>query len=114
MLEALNCLAFHVASERQEEAGDVGGFVFGGVRNASYGGSLVVVAQGLKPPRVTGGGSEIFAEDRAGSGAHNESHCGFEGMERKGRSDAVLLRGKVVAQQGKFVGETGSGIYLPR
>ncbi len=36
MLEALNCLAFHVASERQEEAGDVVGFVFGGVRNASY------------------------------------------------------------------------------
>ncbi|MBT4531137.1 MAG: dihydropyrimidinase [Phycisphaerae bacterium] len=41
-------------------------------------------------------------------------YSGFEGMERKGRSDAVLLRGKVVAQQGKFVGETGSGIYLPR
>ena len=41
-------------------------------------------------------------------------YSGFEGMERKGRSDVVLLRGKVVAQQGKFVGETGSGIYLPR
>ena len=81
MLEALNRLAFHVTSERQEEAGDVGGFVFGGVRNASYGGSLVVVAQGLKPPRVAGGGSKIFAEDRAGSGTHNEAHSGFESME---------------------------------
>lgn len=41
-------------------------------------------------------------------------YSGFEGMERKGRSDIVLLRGKVVAQQGKFVGETCAGTYISR
>ncbi len=41
-------------------------------------------------------------------------YSGFEGMERKGRSDVVLLRGNVVAEKGAFVGETGAGSYIPR
>jgi dihydropyrimidinase len=41
-------------------------------------------------------------------------YSGYEGMERKGRAEVVLLRGKVVAKQGKFVGEVGSGRYIPR
>ena len=41
-------------------------------------------------------------------------YSGFEGMERKGRSDVVLLRGKVVAEQGEFVGEAGAGLYISR
>ena len=41
-------------------------------------------------------------------------YSGFEGMERKGRSDVVLLRGKVVAKQGKFVGKVGVGEYISR
>ncbi len=41
-------------------------------------------------------------------------YSGFEGMERKGRADFVLLRGKVVAKQGKFIGEVGGGQYLSR
>jgi dihydropyrimidinase len=41
-------------------------------------------------------------------------YSGYEGMERKGCAEVVLLRGKVVAKQGKFVGEVGSGRYIPR
>ena len=41
-------------------------------------------------------------------------YSGFEGMARRGRSDFVLLRGKLVAKQGKFVGETAAGLYIPR
>ena len=35
-------------------------------------------------------------------------------MPRRGRSDVVFLRGKIVAEQGKFVGETGAGSYIAR
>ncbi|MBC8201969.1 MAG: dihydropyrimidinase [Planctomycetes bacterium] len=41
-------------------------------------------------------------------------YSGFEGMQRKGRSDIVLLRGKVVAEQGAFIGECAGGKYIPR
>ena len=47
-------------------------------------------------------------------GLSNIDYSGFEGMERKGRSEVVLLRGKVVAKQGKFVGEVGGGEYIFR
>ena len=47
-------------------------------------------------------------------GLSNIDYSGFEGMKRKGRSDVVLLRGKVVAKQGKFVGEVGGGEYISR
>jgi dihydropyrimidinase len=41
-------------------------------------------------------------------------YCGYEGMERKGRADVVLLRGQVVAEQGIFVGSEGLGRYISR
>ena len=41
-------------------------------------------------------------------------YCGYEGMERRGRSEVVLLRGKVVAECGDFVGEVGDGSYISR
>jgi dihydropyrimidinase len=41
-------------------------------------------------------------------------YCGYEGMERKGRSHVVTLRGQVVARDGAFTGEPGRGTYLPR
>jgi len=41
-------------------------------------------------------------------------YSGFEGMERRGRSDVVILRGKLVAEKGKYVGETGTGEYISR
>lgn len=47
-------------------------------------------------------------------GLSKVDYSGFEGMERKGRADVVLLRGNVVAKQGKFVGEVGSGLYIAR
>jgi len=58
--------------------------------------------------------SEYVGTFKHEDGISKIDYSGFEGMERNGRSDVVLLRGKVVAEQGKFVGETGSGIYLPR
>ena len=36
----------------------------------------------------------------------------YEGFELNGRVEKVLLRGKVVAENGKFVGEYGQGKYL--
>ena len=61
----------------------------------------------------------IYDPDFIGTFTHEDGlskidYSGFEGMERKGRADIVLLRGKVVAKQGKFVGEVGSGEYIPR
>jgi len=44
----------------------------------------------------------------------NVDYCGYEGMERRGRSHVVTLRGKVVARDGQYVGEPGTGTYLPR
>jgi dihydropyrimidinase len=41
-------------------------------------------------------------------------YCGYEGMERRGRSEVVLLRGTVVAERGNFVGEVGYGNYISR
>jgi dihydropyrimidinase len=61
----------------------------------------------------------VYDTDYAGTFKHEDGlskidYCGFEGMERKGRSDVVLLRGKVVAKQGNFVGELGAGTYIAR
>ena len=41
-------------------------------------------------------------------------YCGYEGMERKGRSHVVTLRGQVVARDGAFTGTVGGGNYCPR
>ncbi len=41
-------------------------------------------------------------------------YCGYEGMERKGRAEVVLLRGKIVAERGEFLGDIGSGNYISR
>ena len=47
-------------------------------------------------------------------GLSNIDYSGYEGLERRGRADTVLLRGKVVAEQGKFVGRAGAGKYISR
>ncbi len=47
-------------------------------------------------------------------GLSNIDYSGYEGLERRGRADTVLLRGKVVAEQGKFVGRAGAGNYISR
>jgi dihydropyrimidinase len=47
-------------------------------------------------------------------GLSKVDYSGFEGMERKGRADVVLLRGEIVAEQGTFVGKVGFGNYISR
>ena len=37
----------------------------------------------------------------------------FEGMEQKGRFETVLLRGKVVVENAKYVGTPGEGQFIP-
>ncbi|MBC8310619.1 MAG: dihydropyrimidinase [Phycisphaerales bacterium] len=61
----------------------------------------------------------VYDPDYVGTFKHEDGlskidYSGFEGMERKGRSDVVLLRGKVVAGQGKCVSEIGGGTYISR
>lgn len=41
-------------------------------------------------------------------------YSAFEGWEIKGRSDVVTVRGRVMVQNGRFVGETGHGHFVPR
>lgn len=37
----------------------------------------------------------------------------YEGMAQKGRPDKVFLRGELVADQGKYVGNSGTGKFVP-
>ncbi|TWT77898.1 D-hydantoinase [Posidoniimonas polymericola] len=41
-------------------------------------------------------------------------YSGFEGWQVQGRAEVVTVRGKVMAQSGKFVGEPGHGRFLAR
>jgi len=41
-------------------------------------------------------------------------YSAFEGWEIKGRPSAVTVRGRVMARDGKFVGELGRGRLVPR
>jgi dihydropyrimidinase len=41
-------------------------------------------------------------------------YSAYEGKEVKGRVETVLLRGKVIIDGNKYVGEKGDGRYLPR
>lgn len=43
---------------------------------------------------------------------HQVDYCIFEGMEQIGRAEKVYLRGKLVADNGKFVGVKGQGQYI--
>ena len=61
----------------------------------------------------------IYDPDYAGTFTHEEGlskvdYSGFEGLERRGRADVVMLRGQVVCEQGKFVGDVGAGKYIAR
>ena len=40
-------------------------------------------------------------------------YCAFEGFDQIGRADKVFLRGELVADAGKYVGEKGSGKFVP-
>ncbi len=61
----------------------------------------------------------IYDPDYVGTFTHEDGlskvdYSGFEGMQRRGRAAVVMLRGKVVCEQGKFIGEAGSGKYIAR
>lgn len=46
---------------------------------------------------------------------HTESDfCLYEGLEVAGRVEMTLSRGKIVAENGRFVGEQGAGQFIPR
>jgi len=40
-------------------------------------------------------------------------YCPFEGRTVRGYPNTVLLRGQVIVEQGKFVGATGQGQFVP-
>jgi len=44
----------------------------------------------------------------------NVDYNGFEGMERDGKPETVILRGQVQVEQGKFTGKKGSGQMIQR
>lgn len=59
----------------------------------------------------------IYDPSYRGTITHADSYEGtdyaaFEGFEKHGIVDKVFLRGKLVAQRGKFVGEKGKGKYI--
>lgn len=44
---------------------------------------------------------------------HGVDYCPFEGMEKIGRIETVLLRGNVVVSDGEYVGNRGDGKLIP-
>lgn len=59
----------------------------------------------------------IFNPEFEGTITHADSYEGsdytaFEGFEKKGIAEKVYLRGKLMAENGKFVGEKGGGQYI--
>lgn len=59
----------------------------------------------------------IYDPSYRGTITHADSYEGtdyaaFEGFERSGIADKVFLRGNIVAERGKFVGEKGKGEYI--
>jgi len=61
----------------------------------------------------------IYDPDAAGAFDLSQSqsrtdYSAFEGMERLGRTNTVLLRGKVMVRDGVFCGDIGQGQYVPR
>jgi len=45
---------------------------------------------------------------------HNCDYSAYEGMELQGLPESVLLRGKFAVRDGEYVGEQGSGQFIPR
>jgi dihydropyrimidinase len=52
----------------------------------------------------------MFSQSRSESQA---DYSGYEGMPQQGRPELVLLRGHIVARDGRYTG-TSSGHYIPR
>ncbi len=70
---------------------------------------------------VEGSDADVVIYDPAYKGTFTQSasesqtdYCGYEGAPRKGRPELVLLRGAVVARDGRYVGGGGGGQYIGR
>jgi dihydropyrimidinase len=70
---------------------------------------------------AVGSDADIVIYDPAFTGTFTQEdslskidYCGYEGMERKGRAEVVLLRGQKVVESGKCVCEPSSGNYISR
>lgn len=40
-------------------------------------------------------------------------YCPFEGFEQKGRAESVFLRGQLIVDHGKYIGQQGQGRFVP-
>jgi dihydropyrimidinase len=56
------------------------------------------------------------ARHRLSAATHHMAvdHSAYEGLEVTGRTETVLLRGRVVVEHGRHVGRAGDGRFLPR
>ncbi len=54
--------------------------------------------------------SKITNEDSL----HGVDYCPYEGMEKVGKVDKVFLRGKLVVEEGKYIGKKGDGNLIKR
>ena len=45
---------------------------------------------------------------------HNVDHCPYEGWKVRGYPRLVLSRGEIIVEEGKFLGERGRGLFIPR
>ncbi len=70
---------------------------------------------------VIGGDADIVVFDPAYQGKisvetslHGVDYSAYEGFNEKGRADKVFLRGKLVADGGKFIGQLGQGQFIER
>jgi dihydropyrimidinase len=56
------------------------------------------------------------ARHRLSAATHHMAvdHSAYEGLEVTGRTETVLLRGRIVVEDGRHVGRVGDGRYLPR
>jgi dihydropyrimidinase len=70
---------------------------------------------------AAGSDADVVIYDPAYEGVFSQSesesktdYSGYEGMTRKGRPELVMLRGGLVARNGRYIGSGGGGQYIGR
>jgi len=91
------------------------------VRSCSTDAAQIFGMYPRKGALAVGSDADIVVYDPEFTGTFSKSaslsqvdYNAYEGMTRKGRAETVLLRGKVVAQNGEYVGQEGGGEYIRR
>jgi len=79
---------------------------------------------GLYPRKgslAVGGDADIIVFDpnwkgtiSAKTSKHGVDYNPYEGFEQKGRAEKVFLRGKLIVDNGKYVGQLGGGKFIER